>query len=412
MMHPNQGFIPIKLGSVGVKTRYKVLRISAVTGEIRQETGWSNNVLLTSGRNQLATQSNWAFAVQLGTNNTAPDAGQTGLLGYVNGTSNLIENLVGAQSVAPYYGWRRKRFRFTPGQVSGNLSEVGLGWATGSGATIAFRALLEDITSTQTTVTPLPDEYVDVVVEIRYYPPLYDRTGTVTLNGVVYDYIIRAAEVNDSIWWGSKAGEAIGHLDLFSTYWQAYDNNIGTIVQSPSGVAYQPDGTNAYDIAYSNNSYQRQMAQVGGPSAWNATTGKKLRSFRFVTTAGAYQIQFDSRASPGNGIPKTTGFNIKFQFVIGWAEAGPIFINGPIAAQNWTVGIPVSLDISTYFPAEMPDPITYTVFAGSLPAGLSLNASTGLISGTPTTPSTGNLTIECENEVGDDTTNNFAWTVA
>lgn len=307
--------------NLGVKTRFQVQRISALTGELRQQTGWSYNTLLTSGRNQLATQANWANAVQLGTDNTAPAAGQTGLLGYVNGTTNKEETVFGAQGSAPWYGWKRIRFRFTPGQVSGNLNEVGLGWSTAAGSTIAFRALLEDIDGIQTTVTPLPDEYVDVVVEIRYYPPLGDNVGTVDFNGETYDYIIRAAEVTSSTYWGSDIGSAIGHKDLsFVTYWQAYDGDLGTLDQSPNGVAYPADGANAYDIAYSNNSYQRQMAQIGGPNAWNATTGKKLRSFRFITTAGAYQIQFDRQSSPGMGIPKTTAFNIKFQFVLGWQE--------------------------------------------------------------------------------------------
>jgi hypothetical protein len=319
---PERNIVPVfRANNVGVKTRFMVRRISAVSNEVRQETGWSYNTLLTNGRNQLGQQSNWAYAVQLGTDFTAPDAGQSGLLGYVNGTSNVEELVFGAQSSAPWYGWKRIRFRFLPGEVVGNLNEVGLGWSISSGSTIAFRELLEYINGIQTTVTPLPDEYVDVVVEIRCYPPLTDATGTVAFNGVTYDYIVRASEVTSSTWWGANLGTEIRHLDSFSSWWSAFDDDIGaTLDLGPSGVAYLPDGTNAYDIAYSNNSYQRKMAQIGGPTAWNATTGKKLRSLRFVTTAGAYQVQFDSQSSPGTGIPKTDGFNIKFQFVVGWQE--------------------------------------------------------------------------------------------
>lgn len=42
---------------------------------------------------------------------------------------------------------------------------------------------------------------------------------------------------------------------------------------------------------------------------------------------------------------------------------------------------------------------TYTVSSGTLPAGLSLNATSGLISGTPTTPGTSTLTLTASNGV-------------
>ena len=396
---------------VGVKTRYMLFNVNPKTGKETQLTGWSNNTLLTSGRNALASQ-NWVYAVQLGTDGTDPAAGQTALLGYVAGTSSVVSGgtTYGAASSAPWYGWKQIRFRFTPGQAVGTLSEVGLGWSAASGSNLAFRALLVDITGTQVTVVPLADEYVDVVVEIRCYPPLDDVTGTVDFAGETYNYILRASEVGSASWWGQYIGTPIGKVDTFTSYWQAYNGDIRTIDLAPNGTNFPADGTNAYNEAYSNNSYERHMAQIGGPNAWNATTGSLLRSFRFITTLGAYQIQFDRQSSPGTGIPKTNAYNIKFSFILGWAEAGPIF-TGPIATQNWSNGVPASLDISTNFQPYLPEPITYTLVSGSIPSGMSLNASTGLLDGTPDTVSSGSLEIQCENDVGSDSTNIFSWSV-
>ena len=53
-------------------------------------------------------------------------------------------------------------------------------------------------------------------------------------------------------------------------------------------------------------------------------------------------------------------------------------------ALSATVGTPVSLAPSTNLPAACAGSVNYAVFTGALPAGLTLNTSTGMISGIPT----------------------------
>lgn len=306
---------------VGIHTIYQMFRVHPETGREIALTGKFGNLLLTSGRNEMANR-DWFTAVQVGTSNVAPGAAQTSLDGYLAGTSQIEEDVSAAQSVAPYYGWRRKRFRFPIGTIVSNeiVKELGLGWDTASGDNIATRALPEDISGTQTTVTWIADEYLDIVVEVRYYPPLTDATGTVVFNGVTYDYTLRAASVTSDSAWAANIGTQIESFALFNTDWQAFDNDINTIDLAPSGVDYDGN-TNDYTNAYVNNSYEITFGMIGGPAEWNATTGKLARSFLIKTTAGWYQIQFDSQSSPGNGIPKTSSFTLTLQFTLGWSEA-------------------------------------------------------------------------------------------
>jgi hypothetical protein len=311
--------------NVGIKTLYKVIGVNPVTGQERDLSAWSENTILTSGRNEMANR-DWFTYVQLGTDNTIPAATQTSLLGYVAGTNTIIEDVKGTNS-SPYYGYRRKRFRFAAGVGLGgeNLNEVAIGWAGTTGANIAARALLVDIDGNQTTVTPLTDELVDVIVEVRYYPPTTDVTGTVTLDGVTYNYIVRAAEVLNTSAWADSIGSQIESTAGFNSDWAAFDGDLGTVEQSPNGLSVPSNNSNDYTQAYQNNSYQIKFGMIVGPGTadvdgWYVTTGKLCRSIRVTTTAGWYQIQFDSQSNPGFGVPKDDTRTFTLQLVLGWQE--------------------------------------------------------------------------------------------
>ncbi|WP_143452498.1 putative Ig domain-containing protein [Janthinobacterium sp. 61] len=70
--------------------------------------------------------------------------------------------------------------------------------------------------------------------------------------------------------------------------------------------------------------------------------------------------------------------------------SAPTLILTPASLGNGTTGTPYAATISA---AGGTAPYSFAITAGTLPAGLSLNTSTGAISGTPTTSGTTNLTI-------------------
>ncbi len=68
----------------------------------------------------------------------------------------------------------------------------------------------------------------------------------------------------------------------------------------------------------------------------------------------------------------------------------PVITVNPAILPNGVIGTPYSQTVSAVGGTA---PYTFTVSSGALPTGLTLNASTGAISGTPNTPGTFNFTI-------------------
>ncbi|MEU6671676.1 M4 family metallopeptidase [Streptomyces sp. NPDC046727] len=77
-------------------------------------------------------------------------------------------------------------------------------------------------------------------------------------------------------------------------------------------------------------------------------------------------------------------------------------------SQSATVGTAVSLQIQ----ASSTNSGALSYSASGLPAGLSINSSTGLISGTPTTAGTSNTTVTVTDSTGATGTATFSWTVS
>ncbi len=77
--------------------------------------------------------------------------------------------------------------------------------------------------------------------------------------------------------------------------------------------------------------------------------------------------------------------------------------------QNSTVGTAASLPVQA---SDSASGQTLSYSATGLPAGLSINTSTGLISGTPTTAGTSNVTVTAKDSTGATGSASFSWTVA
>ena len=231
-----------------------------------------------------------------------------------------------------------------------------------------------------------------------------DSIGTITLDGVAYTYTIRASEVSSSTAWALWIGTAVEAYGPYTSDWRAWTGTIGALTLAPNGSAYNADAATWSQQAYANNSFERTLYFQCGTTGWNVAGG--IRSINIKTTAGYYQAEFEA-VSGGATIPKTTDYTLYTEWVISWVSATPEF-TGTIGTQAWSVGVDPSFDVATYF-GDPPGPLVFSILSGSLPTGTSVNASTGVIEGTPTAVETDLCVIRCANDVGDAFTNEFSW---
>jgi hypothetical protein len=105
----------------------------------------------------------------------------------------------------------------------------------------------------------------------------------------------------------------------------------------------------------------------------------------------------------GTGLA-TNSFSVN---VNGTSHGNTVTVNNP-GNQSGTVGSPASLQVQA---SDSASGQTLTYAASGLPPGLSINSSTGLISGTPTTSGTYNVGVTAQDGTGASGSTSFTWSV-
>jgi serine protease len=145
-------------------------------------------------------------------------------------------------------------------------------------------------------------------------------------------------------------------------------------------------------------------AENGDKCAW-ITPGTSGGSFDLTTGTGTFAVQTTWANDGAGGAGSCEGSHPIV--TNGGGGGNTVTVTSP-GNQTGTVGTAVSLQVHA---SDSASGQTLTYSATGLPAGLSINSSTGLISGTPTTASTYSVTVKATDTTGAAGSASFTWTI-
>ncbi|MDN3354777.1 ricin-type beta-trefoil lectin domain protein [Actinomadura sp. DC4] len=191
---------------------------------------------------------------------------------------------------------------------------------------------------------------------------------------------------------------------------------------NPIGVGACNGSAGQVWSTYSDNTVRVQGGCLDVVSA-GTTSGTNVDWYPCnATNAQVWRYQSGTLVNPNSGLCLTdpggnTGARLDIETCTGSAQqqwtlpaggtGNTVTVTNP-GAQSSTVGTAASLQVKA---SDSASGQTLTYGASGLPAGLSINSSTGLISGTPTAAGTSNVTVTVKDTTGATGSAAFTWTV-
>ena len=206
-------------------------------------------------------------------------------------------------------------------------------------------------------------------------------TGTATTLGT-YNFTVQASNGGGSI-------TAALSIEVILSFSVAFGNitNVTENSFSFGYIASNEDNSSSATVSFSIS----PAGTISAPTSFTVSAGAVANGTRNVTglSAGTTYTLTASMTSGGDTATDT-------EFVTTVTPA-PSFTDGAVSSVASTIAS-YSDGVSATFTTS------YSVFSGSLPAGINLNTSTGTLTGTPTTPGTYNFVIRATGAGGNTNT--------
>ena len=248
------------MSSFGLRGEFEMFVKDAATGRIKRRLHFANTIL-DVGMDGIGYNWSTRGACSVGTNNTPPTTSQTGLIALHATTQNVMNGTpIAADPNNGYMFGRSYTYRFKPGQITAAISEVGIHSREAIDGAIRYfcRTLIKDENDNPSTITVLPNEYLDVIHTVFVIPDTQDTVFSFSLDGVTYTGTSRPSNIQS---WGFVHG-----LGMPSNGW------------APTAQIR--------DLYYNENA---QLGEITGEPTTTKTTLQNIANYqRAAYTAGTY----------------------------------------------------------------------------------------------------------------------------
>jgi subtilase family serine protease len=200
------------------------------------------------------------------------------------------------------------------------------------------------------------------------------------------------------------------------------DNDVAADADPNTGAAVYDttNGNGGWNEVGGTSESSPMIAAVFALAGNNGNGGNNAADSIYTHTSNLYEVTASSNGSCGGSVLCTaTGAANTYNGPTGWgtpngltafqsnSAGNTVTVTNP-GSQTGTVGTAASLQISA---TDSASGQTLTYSATGLPAGLSINSTTGLISGTPTTAGSSSVTVTAKDTTGATGSASFTWTI-
>ena len=183
---------------VKLKGRYKLSACKLEGGGVREF--FVDNLITDRGLNMVGHGLNFLAYCQVGTGLSEPYVGDTTLTSFHKSTSTTqVQETTVVSCTYPFIFTRYKTFRFSPGEITQPITELGIGGSlTGD---LFSKCRIKDSLGNNTSIEIFPDEYLDITYFLDITVDHSDHLSNISLAGTQHLVTFRPYKLNHSELW-------------------------------------------------------------------------------------------------------------------------------------------------------------------------------------------------------------------